>query len=115
MTEDQLHRSVAQYLALVLKPPTLWNTFPAGGGGKARGQRLKAMGLKPGWPDLIVLHPKGRLTMVLGLELKCGRNRQSAEQKAVAEQFAGLPLAHLAVCRSIDDVASELKAWEIIR
>lgn len=103
--EQQFQIQVARFLGLALRPPTLWTAFPAGGGGKVRGALLKAMGLKPGWPDVIVMH-RFRDTLwpvFLGIELKAGKGRQSPEQKAIAEAFkeAG---ALYKVCRSLDDV-----------
>src|SRR5262245_24536787 len=55
--ERDLHAAVADFLRLALRPPTTWTTFPAGGGGRARGRMLARLGLRPGWPDVLVLHP----------------------------------------------------------
>ncbi len=109
MSESALHKSVAQYLRLSLMPPTIWTTFPAGGGGKVRGAQLKAMGLAPGFPDILILHPGDPYTFVLGLELKSAKGRQSPEQKAMAVSFRTVG-GHYAVCRSIDEVVAELRA-----
>lgn len=71
--EERLHRAVAAYLRVALQPPAIWSTFPAGGGGRIRGAKLKAMGLARGWPDILVLYPGGHmLTLVIGIELKHG-------------------------------------------
>lgn len=53
--EQSFHISAAQYLDLALPSHCVWTTFPAGGGGRIRGKFLKAMGLKPGWPDIQIL------------------------------------------------------------
>lgn len=42
------------------------------------GARLKAMGMRPGWPDLEILLPKGR---VVFFEFKTKSGRQSMSQK----------------------------------
>lgn len=103
--EQALQIQVARFLGLVLRPPTLWTAFPAGGGGKIRGALLKAMGLQAGWPDILIIHRFESLTdtLVLGIELKAGRGRQSAEQKAVMESFISIGAGY-EICRSIDDV-----------
>lgn len=111
MTEQQLHRAVAAFLRVALKPPTTWTTMPAGGGGRVRGAQLKAMGLQPGWPDLLVIHPAGysyRGALVVGLELKTAKGRLSDEQKAMDSEFfcAG---AYYTVARSVDEVEGFLK------
>ncbi len=102
MKEDALHRSVADLLARILRKPTLWTTFPSGGGGRVRGAQLKAKGLQPGWPDILIIHPAKYWTVVLGLELKV-KAAQSAEQKGIAAGF-WLCNAQYAVCRSFEDV-----------
>ncbi len=77
--EDDLHRAVADYLTLAMPPAVPWTTMPAGGGGKVRGARLKAMGLHPGWPDLQIVF-RGRY---IGIELKSGKCVPSSAQKAM--------------------------------
>jgi hypothetical protein len=54
--ERELHAAVAQFLRLALRAPTTWTTFPAGGGGLERGRMLARLGLRPGWPDILVVH-----------------------------------------------------------
>lgn len=54
MSEQDFHRAVAQYLDLALGPECWWTTIGHGGGGKVRGALLKAMGVKPGVPDILI-------------------------------------------------------------
>lgn len=106
MSEAQLHRSVAAYLRVALLPPTIWTTIGHGGGGRVRGAQLKAMGVQPGWPDILILNPVGNDggdTFVLGIELKTAKGALSAEQKAMARRF-GDAGALLVTCRSMEDV-----------
>lgn len=109
--EAALHRAVAGFLRAALKPPTIFTTFPAGGGGRVRGAQLKAMGLAKGFPDLIVVHPALHpgFSLVVGLELKAGRGRLSPEQVAMRGAF-GRAGAFYFVCRSVEDVEAAL--WE---
>lgn len=119
LTEAQLHRQVAEYLAVALQPPTVWTTFPAGGGGKARGGQLKARGLRPGWPDIQVIHyrPGFWSGLFIGIELKTIRGECSKEQIAchAAIRAAG---GAVFLCRSVADVqwalcdaGVPLRAW----
>ncbi len=103
--EQALQIQVAAFLRVALRPPTLWTAFPAGGGGKVRGAFLKAMGLQAGWPDIVIIHRFESLTetLVLGIELKAGKGRQSPEQKAVMESFISIGAGY-EICRSIEDV-----------
>ncbi|WP_395707957.1 hypothetical protein [Reyranella sp.] len=111
--EHELHAAVAQFLRLALRPPTTWTTFPAGGGGLERGRQLARLGLRPGWPDILVLHPAPtaidgcRRVILVGLELKTEIGRQSQVQRGVEADFTSAGATY-ALCRSIDDVADAL-------
>ena len=115
ISEETLHRRVAVYLGRVLRPPTIWSTFPSGGGGKMRGMRLRAMGLQAGWPDILVLdlgsHLIGAVT-VIGIELKSKKGTLSPEQKTVQASFA-LVGAKYEVARSLDDVRDILEMYRV--
>ena len=101
--EQRLQIQVANFLRLALRPPTVWTAFPAGGGGKIRGAKLKRMGLKPGWPDLIVLHPYELTTLVVGIELKAKKGRLSEAQAATCEALWAAN-ARYVECRSLEEV-----------
>ncbi len=107
--EQRLQISVAQYLGHALKPPTIWTAFPAGGGGRVRGAFLKAMGLKAGWPDILVVAPGPR---VVGLELKAGKGRQSETQIVVGSALRACGAAYCVV-RTVDDVENVLRVLDI--
>jgi hypothetical protein len=112
--EQQLQISVARFLDLALRPPTIWTAFPAGGGGRMRGAFLKAMGLKAGWPDLLVIHPRRTGPMgsnactLLGIELKAARGRASPAQLAMCKAFEDAG-GDLFIARSIDEVEGFLR------
>lgn len=112
--EENLHVSVARFLDVALMPPATWTTFPSGGGGRVRGARLKRMGLKAGWPDILIVAPGAQHFNVklLGIELKTERGRASKEQKDVRASFAMCGALHT-FCRSIDDVEQVLRANSI--
>jgi hypothetical protein len=98
--EELLHRAVAQYLSSAVPPGAVWTTVGHGGGGKARGGRLKAMGLKPGWPDIQILWNG----CFLGIELKAADGRISPAQGACADAIEGAG-GEVSLARSVDDVA----------
>ena len=107
--EQTLQIAVAEFLGHALRPPTIWTAFPAGGGGKVRGAFLKAMGLKAGWPDLIVITPaiaypaNKTIPMVIGIELKAEKGAQTATQKAVQKAWEGAA-GHYRVARTVNEV-----------
>lgn len=112
--EQALQIAVAQYLEHALKPPTIWTAFPAGGGGRIRGAFLKAMGLKAGWPDILVIYsPDDRIaTGVLGIELKAKAGRQTPAQQAIAQSFKDCH-AWYVLCRSVDEVERALRFCKV--
>jgi hypothetical protein len=65
--EQDLHESVADALDKLLMPPAMWTCFPAGSVPLPPqfAAKLARMGLKPGWPDVLVLHRR-----LIGIELK---------------------------------------------
>jgi hypothetical protein len=106
-SEEQLHLAVAEYLGWCLLPPALFSTFPAGYGklGKATAGRLRAAGLAPGMPDLMVFH-RG---CAIGIELKApGGGHLTAVQRTMHERLraAGVPVY---TCRSLDEVIAALE------
>jgi hypothetical protein len=98
-SEAIFHRQVAIYLRVAIREPWFWTTFPAGGGGKARGAQLKRSGLMPGMPDILVVGP----SRLIGLELKTAVGRQSPDQKAVAARFERCGWPYL-LARNLDEV-----------
>ena len=105
-SEAALHKAAAEYLSWVLKPPVQWTTIGHGGGGRVRGAQLKAMGLRPGWPDILILAPG---PLVLGIELKRKGGVQTAEQRAMEAAFTQAG-ARYVVCRSLDAVEAAINA-----
>lgn len=110
LNEAQLHRLVAQYLDAVLRPPAIWTTIGHGGGGRVRGAQLKAMGLKKGWPDVLVMAPGPK---VLGIELKGNGGKISPEQAAMERRFFDVGAWYITAW-SIDDVERALKFLDLL-
>ncbi len=103
--EDQIHKAVADFLELALKAPVTWTTIGHGGGGVARGAKLKRLGLKPGWPDVQILVPNGTgsLTLYIGIELKTKDGAPSEDQLRVHGEIRAAG-GHVFICRGVDDV-----------
>lgn len=124
-SEDDLHRAVARALDVLLLPPAVWTTFPAGHVPlpPAMAAKLMRLGLKRGWPDILILHA-GRTH---GIELKprdgeLSRTRTKRTRRGSLRVLEGqrdvLPKLRAAgmvveVCRSLDSVLACLQRWEI--
>jgi hypothetical protein len=116
--EQDLHKAVAAYLRVALRPPTIWTTIGHGGGGKTRGGILKGMGVQPGWPDILIVHPAyndtwlernaSLLPFLIGIELKAKRGSQSAEQKYMQAAFVAAGGCYV-LARSVDQVEIALR------
>lgn len=110
-SELQAHIAIAQHLRMRARPGVFW-FHPANGElrDKATAAKLKAMGVRPGTPDLIVL-VSGRLH---GLELKRHDGRLTPEQRAC---HAEIEAAGGFVATAWDTGAALriLEAWGAIR
>jgi hypothetical protein len=105
ITEYSLHRTVAELLDWILLPPTVWTTIPSGWGKlpPATAGMLRACGLKPGMPDLMLFCP-GK---TFGIELKIPGNSQSAVQLAMASRLQAVNVT-VYVARSVEEVIDVL-------
>lgn len=106
--EQAIHVAVSRFLRHALPTAATYTTFPLGGGGFVRGQKLKAMGTRAGWPDVQILYA-GRAFF---LELKTTEGRVSDIQIDTHRRIAaaGCPVA---VARSVEEVEATLRAWGI--
>lgn len=109
LRESTIHRSIAAYLDAALPHDAFWTTFPAGGGGKARGGQLKRSGLKAGVPDLMI----GYRGVMSFIEIKGPRGKLSPEQRDCHARLddAGF---RVALCRSIVEVDGYLRHYLMI-
>jgi len=99
-----LQRAVARFLDMALPDGAVWSAIGHGGGGKVRGAILKAMGLKAGIPDVLIIH-RGRPIFI---ELKAQNGRLSLAQQAMHNKLT-IAGALVAVCRSVDEVQQILE------
>lgn len=123
--ELALHEATAKALDLLLLPPAAWTTFPAGSIPLPPqwAAKLRRMGLKPGWPDILVVHG-GR---IIGVELKriggvlsrtrTVRTRSGSLQivEGQRDTFARLQSAGMiiVVCETVQAVLSALTRLDV--
>ena len=89
---DYTHRALSPYL----------HHSPNGGlRNAAEAAKFKAMGVRAGFPDLVLLVPRGKRPF-LAIELKYGRNGQSERQKAYQRALEAVG-ARYAVVRTVEE------------
>lgn len=104
MKESAIHKAVMAHWRAKGKPDTLVATIPNMG---AMGQ----YGLTPGLPDLMVLSPKIGVGFI---ELKAGKNKPSAHQKAFADNCEKLGIPHRFTWGR-DEPIAVLEEWDVVR
>lgn len=106
--ERALHIAVEQFLRLAWPPRLPYSHFPAGEHrDKATAAKLKAFGLRPGWPDFIFILPNGQAGFI---ELKAGKGALSDAQIEVRAKLVALKCGY-ATARSVDEVERTLAGW----
>lgn len=110
--ENRLHLDVAELLRKHARPDWLWFHVP---NGEKRDYvtacRLKAMGVRPGIADFVLLGPDG-----LGrfLELKRKGEHLSEAQEGVQSWAVAHGVAY-AIAHSIDEVLTAFSVWDCLR
>jgi hypothetical protein len=111
--EFHLHVSVADVLRRWIMPGWRWTHIASGEyRTPATAARLKRMGVQPGWPDLILLGPRG--LGVYFLELKRRGGKPTVEQHAFEEwcRDNGYPFA---VTDDFKTATATLMEWGALR
>lgn len=107
--ENPLQIAVAKFLDLALPAPLRWLHIPNGElRARAAAGKLKAMGVKPGAADVLILgfHP------FIWIELKSASGRLTQEQKDWRDWCRSIG-APWFLCRSIEDVVDALESLQI--
>lgn len=108
--EQVLHRATARYLDLTLCPPAMWFHPPNGGNlSKAQSGIMKAMGLKPGIPDIVIL-ANGTAHFI---ELKAANSYPTPVQREMHQRLR-LGGFHVAIARDLETVERLLVEWKIV-
>lgn len=109
--EDQLQKNCIRWFDY--QYPSLKNRLhhsPNGGKrNRVEAAKFKAMGVRPGFPDLILLHPN-KFYPFMGIELKVEKGKQSDNQKAYQKTFEELGAKYIVV-RSLEDFQREVKQF----
>lgn len=109
--EDKLQIDAVAYLRLVLDHERYCVAAIRNEGKRsaAEGAKAKAMGLKAGIPDLIIIGPLGASYFI---ELKTETGKLTSEQDDMRLWMIGNGVPH-AICRSLDDVHTAINSWNI--
>ena len=112
MNEGELSRQVADYLDWTLPRGAVFTHIASGGGrDKATAGRLKAEGVRPGAPDLVIIAPGAP---VIFIELKARSGRLRPEQITWADAIKSSAGGVHFVCRSLEEVDSALRFCGLI-
>lgn len=107
--EDTLHIQAVHLLKVCCPGLMAWHS-PNGGSRDVReAAKLKAMGVRPGVPDLAVVGDEGRLHFI---EFKALKGRQSPAQKQFQEDCAKRNIPY-AIVRSLSEFEATLRRWGI--
>ena len=101
--EDQLQKAIIQYWNFKY-PKWTKRLHHSPNGGKRNAieaSKFKQMGVRAGFPDLILLIPN-RFYPFCGIELKAKTGRQSENQKAYQKEFESIGAKYVVV-RSLDE------------
>lgn len=116
-TEDQVQRSIADYLEAISprgKGPWIWFHVPNGGsrkGGEVEGGRMKSHGVLAGVPDILIIAPG----LTLGLEVKTQGGKLRESQKAIRDRMRSMDRwVAWELVRSLDDVKSALRHHHLL-
>lgn len=112
--EQELQKTIVDALRLAL--PSRWVVahYPSGGyRTKAEAGILKAMGVVPGFPDIMIL---GEIEpcppTAWFLELKAGKGPVTDDQKEMHNRLRALGF-DVAVARSLDDAFESCRFWQL--
>lgn len=123
--EDQLQETVARALTVLLMPPAMFTHFPAGSVPLPPrfAAKLNRFGLQRGWPDMLVIYggiwglelksEDGRLSTTRTVRTRRGSLRVLDGQREVFPRLIEAGFRDIAVCRSLDAVLGQLRAWGV--
>jgi len=106
-SEDAIQRAVFEHLA-VRGAPGVFAFHPANGGYRrpVEAARLKALGVRPGVPDVIAIHHG----QVFAIELKREGGRPTDAQLQAIEDIRAAG-GHAQVCYGLDCALAALERW----
>lgn len=112
MSELGLQKFTANLLQLQAAPGVIWFHPPNGEARSGRtGAKLKAMGVRPGVADIVIVLPGGKAAF---LELKTDKGSLSNAQLSFLDLCAANGAPYV-VAKSPEDVEATLRAWGALR
>ena len=116
--ETPIHKAIYEFLVVALLPGSLIHHSPnefnmAGEQARNLVAAAKALGMRPGWPDLEAMAvQKDGTWRLLMIEVKSDTGELSQAQKEIREAFRRLGIPYC-IARSVQDVQDFLE-WENI-
>ena len=108
--EHALQVAIVSYLKHALPPGYLWTADAAGVRVSMHvASKMKAAGVRRGWPDLRILFPSGVTRFI---EVKAGQGL-SPEQREFRDFCAATGRDIWALAKSVEDVEAALLRWRI--
>jgi len=109
--EESMQMTCVQWFSLQYGEfSKLLHHSPNGGKRNAReAARFKAMGTRPGFPDLILLYPASGYSY-LAVEMKAEKGKQSDYQKEYQKLIENTGAKYV-ICRSFDEFIREIKSY----
>lgn len=105
MNEHELQVTCAEFLDACLPDDAVWFAVPNGGlRNKAVAGKLKAEGVKPGVPDILIFYQ----SRLICIELKAGKGTLSDDQIVMQRRLMEAGTGVMPVCRSLDDLVAFL-------
>jgi hypothetical protein len=106
-----LQTQIVDALKKILDYSVCFTAFPAGGGGRIRGAKLKKAGLTPGWPDIQLIAKDGRY---YGMEVKTATGRLSQAQRSLHKRLEDNG-CKVVVVRSVEEAMDAVHDWRITK
>lgn len=113
--EERLQMAMAEFLTLHENMGRLWFCHVPNGGKRSKAQagRFKAMGVKAGVYDLLIMSRRNERTFTHWVEVKV-RGGASEKQKDFGHMMREKFKCQTAVCTSVDELDRQLKDWGIL-
>jgi hypothetical protein len=124
-SERDIHASCARALDLLLQPPALWWTYPAGAAQLSPQQQAaySRIGLKRGLPDIMILHGGlygielkrrgGRVSKTKIVHTRRGTPRELLGQEDMFPRLIAAGMKEIAIAHSVDEVLGHLTRWGV--
>jgi len=106
-----LQTQIVDALRKILDVSICLTAFPAGGGGRIRGAKLKKAGLTTGWPDLQLIARDGKY---YGIEVKTTSGRLSQAQRSLHKRLEDNG-CKVVVVRSVEEAMDAVHDWRLTK